>query len=127
MAMCGFTEVLSFILCSLSDNFAMLNHEDDGSTAVIIENPRSSENEVCILNLVCFSYTLTMWDLIYLFLFISCNFMEWYEPCICLLLFFTVFVIFLPLDACYIFVIFLPVCFNESNQDTNHQIIKAYH
>jgi len=45
MAMCGFTEVLSFILCSHSDNFAMLNHEDDGSTAVIIENPRSSENE----------------------------------------------------------------------------------
>lgn len=34
--------------------------------------------------------------------------MEWYEPCICVLLFFTVFVIFLPLDACYIFVIFLP-------------------
>jgi phenylalanyl-tRNA synthetase beta chain len=52
MAMCGFTEVLSFILCSLNDNFAMLNREDDRSTAVIIENPRSSENEVCILDLV---------------------------------------------------------------------------
>lgn len=47
MAMCGFTEVLSFILCSLSDNFAMLNHEGDSSNAVIIENPRSTENEVC--------------------------------------------------------------------------------
>ncbi|XP_062176948.1 phenylalanine--tRNA ligase beta subunit, cytoplasmic [Alnus glutinosa] len=52
MAMCGFTEVLSFILCSLSDNFAMLNHEDDGSTAVIIENPRSSENETARTSLM---------------------------------------------------------------------------
>jgi hypothetical protein len=82
MAMCGFTEVLSFILCSISDNFAMLNHEDDGSTAVIIENPRSSENEVCILNLMCFSYTPTMWGFFCFVLFISGNFMEGYEPCI---------------------------------------------
>ncbi|KAG6718182.1 hypothetical protein I3842_04G137800 [Carya illinoinensis] len=52
MAMCGFTEVLSFILCSNNDNFAMLNHEDDGSTAVIIENPRSSENETARISLM---------------------------------------------------------------------------
>jgi phenylalanyl-tRNA synthetase beta subunit len=77
MAMCGFTEVLSFILCSLGDNFAMLNHEDDRSTAVIIENPRSSENEVCILNLLCFSYTLTLG-----FFFPIGNFIEGFEPCI---------------------------------------------
>ncbi|GMY15424.1 phenylalanine--tRNA ligase beta subunit, cytoplasmic isoform X2 [Fagus crenata] len=52
MAMCGFTEVLSFILCSLNDNFAMLNREDDRSTAVIIENPRSSENETARTSLM---------------------------------------------------------------------------
>lgn len=52
MAMCGFTEVLSFILCSLNDNFAMLNREDDKSTAVIIENPRSSENEAARTSLM---------------------------------------------------------------------------
>ncbi|KAM3703336.1 hypothetical protein ACB094_04G091700 [Castanea mollissima] len=52
MAMCGFTEVLSFILCSLNDNFAMLNREDDKSTAVIIGNPRSSENETARTSLM---------------------------------------------------------------------------
>ncbi|KAB1212813.1 putative phenylalanine--tRNA ligase beta subunit [Morella rubra] len=52
MAMCGFTEVLSFILCSQNDNFAMLNHQDDRSTAVIIENPRSSENETARTSLM---------------------------------------------------------------------------
>ncbi|XP_018806301.1 phenylalanine--tRNA ligase beta subunit, cytoplasmic-like [Juglans regia] len=52
MAMCGFTEVMSFILCSLNDNFAMLNHEGDRSNAVIIENPRSSENETARTSLM---------------------------------------------------------------------------
>jgi phenylalanyl-tRNA synthetase beta chain len=42
----GFTEVLTWVLCSYKENFAMLNHIDDKSTAVIIANPRSSDFEV---------------------------------------------------------------------------------
>lgn len=46
IAMNGFTEVLTFILCSYKENFAMLNRKDDKSTAVIIANPRSSDFEM---------------------------------------------------------------------------------
>ncbi|KAK6921108.1 tRNA synthetase, B5-domain [Dillenia turbinata] len=46
IAMNGFTEVLTWILCSKKENFDMLNHKDDGSTAVIIANPRSADFEV---------------------------------------------------------------------------------
>lgn len=46
----GFTEVLTWILCSKKENFEMLNRKDDKSTAVIIGNPRSSDFEVCILD-----------------------------------------------------------------------------
>ncbi|XP_021763151.1 phenylalanine--tRNA ligase beta subunit, cytoplasmic-like [Chenopodium quinoa] len=46
IAMNGFTEVLTWILCSYKENFAMLNRKDDRSTAVIIANPRSSDFEV---------------------------------------------------------------------------------
>ncbi|KAF3437947.1 hypothetical protein FNV43_RR20703 [Rhamnella rubrinervis] len=46
IAMNGYTEVLTFILCSRKENFTMLNREDDISTAVIIANPRSSDFEV---------------------------------------------------------------------------------
>lgn len=49
----GFTEVLTFILCSWKENFAMLNHKDDKSTAVIIGNPRSSDFEVWHFLPVC--------------------------------------------------------------------------
>ncbi|KAK9278106.1 hypothetical protein L1049_027664 [Liquidambar formosana] len=42
----GFTEVLTWILCSYNENFSMLNRKDDKSTAVIIGNPRSSDFEV---------------------------------------------------------------------------------
>ncbi|KAJ7978803.1 phenylalanine--tRNA ligase beta subunit, cytoplasmic [Quillaja saponaria] len=45
VAMIGFTEVLTFILCSHKENFSMLNRADDKSTAVIIGNPRSSDFE----------------------------------------------------------------------------------
>ncbi|KAI4335848.1 hypothetical protein L6164_014453 [Bauhinia variegata] len=45
VATSGFTEVLTFILCSYKENFSMLNREDDKSTAVIIGNPRSSDFE----------------------------------------------------------------------------------
>ncbi|KAG6740608.1 hypothetical protein POTOM_056063 [Populus tomentosa] len=46
IAMNGFTEVLTWILCSYRENFASLNREDDQSSAVIIGNPRSSDFEV---------------------------------------------------------------------------------
>ncbi|XP_057416186.1 phenylalanine--tRNA ligase beta subunit, cytoplasmic [Lotus japonicus] len=45
VTMIGFTEVLTFILCSKKENFAMLNRKDDKSKAVIIGNPRSSDFE----------------------------------------------------------------------------------
>uniref|UniRef100_A0A6N2NIA7 phenylalanine--tRNA ligase n=1 Tax=Salix viminalis TaxID=40686 RepID=A0A6N2NIA7_SALVM len=45
IAMNGFTEVLTWILCSHRENFALLNREDDQSSAVIIGNPRSSDFE----------------------------------------------------------------------------------
>ncbi|GAB4845339.1 hypothetical protein Ancab_038747 [Ancistrocladus abbreviatus] len=46
IAMNGFSEVLTWILCSYKENFDMLNRKDDKSTAVIIGNPRSSDFEV---------------------------------------------------------------------------------
>ncbi|KAK9107129.1 hypothetical protein Syun_023140 [Stephania yunnanensis] len=46
VAMAGFTEVLTWILCSRTENFTLLNRKDDNSTAVIIENPRSSDFEI---------------------------------------------------------------------------------
>ncbi|KAL7223202.1 hypothetical protein ACSBR1_024798 [Camellia fascicularis] len=46
IAMSGFTEVLTWVLCSYKENFSMLNRKDDKSTAVIIGNPRSSDFEV---------------------------------------------------------------------------------
>ncbi|GKV47436.1 hypothetical protein SLEP1_g54340 [Rubroshorea leprosula] len=49
IAMNGFTEVVTWILCSKRENFEMLNRKDDKSTAVIIGNPRSSDFEVCML------------------------------------------------------------------------------
>ncbi|XXG69204.1 hypothetical protein AAC387_Pa06g2132 [Persea americana] len=45
IAMAGFTEVLTWILCSYNENFSMLNRKDDFKTAVIIANPRSSDFE----------------------------------------------------------------------------------
>lgn len=47
IAMNGFTEVLTWILCSHKENFDMLNRKDDKSAAVIIGNPRSADFEVC--------------------------------------------------------------------------------
>lgn len=49
IAMCGFTEVQNYILCSYKEIFSMLNRKDDKSTAVIIANPRSSDFEVSFL------------------------------------------------------------------------------
>ncbi|KVH98666.1 B3/B4 tRNA-binding domain-containing protein [Cynara cardunculus var. scolymus] len=46
IALTGYTEVLTWILCSYKENFPMLNRKDDKSTAVIIGNPRSADFEV---------------------------------------------------------------------------------
>ncbi|XP_028772641.1 phenylalanine--tRNA ligase beta subunit, cytoplasmic [Neltuma alba] len=45
VAMMGFTEVLTFILCSSKENFGMLNRKDDETISVVIGNPRSSDFE----------------------------------------------------------------------------------
>ncbi|KAL3513523.1 hypothetical protein ACH5RR_026240 [Cinchona calisaya] len=46
IAVVGFTEVLTWILCSYKENFTMLNRNDDKATAVINGNPRSADFEV---------------------------------------------------------------------------------
>eukprot|EP00245_Coleochaete_scutata_P007775 TRINITY_DN23538_c0_g1_i1.p1 TRINITY_DN23538_c0_g1~~TRINITY_DN23538_c0_g1_i1.p1 ORF type:complete len:598 (-),score=118.03 TRINITY_DN23538_c0_g1_i1:79-1872(-) len=46
VAMAGFTEVLTWVLCSLEENFKMVNRANDGLTAAVIGNPRSSDFEV---------------------------------------------------------------------------------
>ncbi|KAG8389670.1 hypothetical protein BUALT_Bualt01G0003000 [Buddleja alternifolia] len=46
IAMVGYVEVLTWILCSHKENFTMLNRIDDKSTAAINGNPRSADFEV---------------------------------------------------------------------------------
>jgi phenylalanyl-tRNA synthetase beta chain len=46
VAMNGYTEVVTFILCSEKENFAMLNRIDDKKTAIKIGNPRSADFEI---------------------------------------------------------------------------------
>ncbi|CAA2996313.1 Probable phenylalanine--tRNA ligase beta subunit [Olea europaea subsp. europaea] len=46
IAMLGYTEVLTWILCSYKENFTMLNRKDNKATAAINGNPRSAEFEV---------------------------------------------------------------------------------
>lgn len=46
VAMAGFTEVLTWLLGSREENFVMVNRKDDVNTAVIVDNPRTSEFEV---------------------------------------------------------------------------------
>ncbi len=45
-AYAGWVEVLPLILCSHDENFANLNQKDDGSTAIVLENPKSLEFQV---------------------------------------------------------------------------------
>jgi phenylalanyl-tRNA synthetase beta chain len=45
-AMAGFTEVVPLILCSHDENFAWMQKEDDGSTAVKLANPKTIEYQV---------------------------------------------------------------------------------
>ncbi|KAG0476302.1 hypothetical protein HPP92_013143 [Vanilla planifolia] len=42
----GYMEVLTWLLCSHDENFAMVNRTENGEKAVTIGNPRSSEFEV---------------------------------------------------------------------------------
>lgn len=46
IAMVGYTEVLTWILCSYKENFTMLNRKDDKATAAINGNPRTADFEV---------------------------------------------------------------------------------
>ncbi|KAM5450931.1 phenylalanine--tRNA ligase subunit beta [Microsporum audouinii] len=45
-AMAGWTEVLTFALCSHDENFAWVNRKDDGNTAVKLANPKTVEFQV---------------------------------------------------------------------------------
>lgn len=47
--MAGFTEIVTWILCSHEENFKMVNRKDDGNTAVIIGNPRGADFEVKLI------------------------------------------------------------------------------
>lgn len=48
IALSGYSEVLTWILCSYKENFAMLNRKVDKSTAVIFGNPHSADFEVSL-------------------------------------------------------------------------------
>lgn len=51
-AMAGFTEILTWALCSHAENFSHLQHSDDGTSAVSISNPATAEFEVCRTSLL---------------------------------------------------------------------------
>ena len=51
-AMAGFTEILTWALCSRAEVFENLRVEDDGQGAVSIGNPATAEFEVCRTNLL---------------------------------------------------------------------------
>lgn len=44
--MAGWSEVLPLILCSHDENFSWLSRQDDGKTAVRLQNPKSAEYQV---------------------------------------------------------------------------------
>ncbi|EKX52357.1 hypothetical protein GUITHDRAFT_84815 [Guillardia theta CCMP2712] len=47
IAQAGFTEILTFGLCSHAEAFEKLNRPDDGKTAVVLANPKTLEFEIC--------------------------------------------------------------------------------
>ncbi|KAL4440220.1 hypothetical protein ABPG75_003221 [Micractinium tetrahymenae] len=51
-AMAGFTEILTWALCSHAENFEQLLRQDDGNTAACIGNPATAEFEVCRTSLL---------------------------------------------------------------------------
>jgi len=52
MAQMGFTEALTFALCSTDDCFSKLRIPDDGTTAVVIANPKTEDFQVCRTSLL---------------------------------------------------------------------------
>lgn len=52
LAGAGFTEVLTWVLCSRLENFTALRRPDDGSDAVSVGNPATAEFEVCRTSLL---------------------------------------------------------------------------
>lgn len=51
-AMAGYTEILTWALCSRAENFTHLRRKDDGGGAVSIGNPATAEFEVCRTSLL---------------------------------------------------------------------------
>ena len=45
-AQSGWLEVLPLILCSHDENFGWMNRSDDGKTAIVLENPKTSEYQI---------------------------------------------------------------------------------
>lgn len=45
-AMSGYTEILTWALCSKAENFEFVRRPDDGKTAVVVGNPATAEFEV---------------------------------------------------------------------------------
>ncbi len=52
VALIGFTEVLTFSLCSHAENFALLKRPDSGKEAVVLANPKTSDFEVVHTTLI---------------------------------------------------------------------------
>ncbi len=46
MRLRGWVEVLPLILCSHDENFGWLQRKDDGTTAIVLENPKTAEYQV---------------------------------------------------------------------------------
>lgn len=52
IALCTFTEVLTFSLCSHAENYSMLKKKDPGHEAVVLANPKTIEFEVVHTSLI---------------------------------------------------------------------------
>lgn len=52
MAQAGFTEALTFALCSHDEAFSHMRRADDGRSAVVIGNPKTVEFQVCRTSLL---------------------------------------------------------------------------
>ena len=52
MAMSGFTEVLSLILCSDDENFKFMNKVNDGKTAISVAQPKTEEFQTARISLI---------------------------------------------------------------------------
>ena len=52
LAQAGYTEALTFALCSHDEAFKFMRREDDGRSAVVISNPKTYEFQVCRTSLL---------------------------------------------------------------------------